>query len=180
MDTKYYYQASDELATALRDYRQRRRQFVDDIVTPWEEENPALGLWVDELSHHILGFLDKNPKEEPPRGLSRASTRQYLVPRKRGEAGAEWHKQLEFFRSKWPLISDVLWTRFGVPLEQMNFTENLLHMTCFADFNEDGVVIVGGDDPFSPLPAALTPLTRSEFYRLAEKHHSGKTKVLYR
>ena len=163
-----YYRASAALATDLRDFQVRRRQYVTDYVDPYVAEFPNNSPWFILISEEVVGFTDEAPHLPPPEGLSRSSRRQYLIPA-RGKAGTLWRERLKMFNSKLPKSSDV-WRKHDV--RRYVLRGDTIYITHCADFGgDDAIVITGG--VFDPVPAALTPLRASEFHLVKEAYEEA-------
>lgn len=172
VDKKNYYRASEKLTAAIRDFRERRQIFTRDVINPWMEKHPNQSPWVNTWTGRIVGFADDASHLPPPEGLSRSSRRDYLIP-VRGKAGDPWLEQLKVLRG-FPFLEDEVWRPFDIPAEYLDLAKNVLHLTVFVDFaDEGGMVVVGSPAQFDPLPEDLTPMKTSEFYRLAEAYEEN-------
>lgn len=165
MSDRFFYRANAELAAALRAMAVERREFWDRVIKPYREEHPDNEpMWRSQMS--CVGFADGKPDEDPPEGLSRSQRRAHLIP-VRGKAGEPWRQRMAEF-NKLPNHEKVL-RQFDVPTEV--FGPGVLYFASWMDLDEghDGpnaVVFLGYE--YSPVPAALEPMKRSEFYALHE------------
>lgn len=168
---RFFYRASDKLAADLRAYAVAREAFLDEVVRPWMVEHPDHEPIQNSWSQRALGFRDGRPNDPPPEGLSRAQSRDYLIP-KRGKSGEPWRQRLAKF-DRQPKRDDVF-DKHAVPTQQL--TGNRLCLTSFVDLNDDTVVVYSGAELSSP---ALAPMKRSEFYALHEAamERDGETGV---
>lgn len=181
MSDRYFYRANADLAAALRQMAVDRREYWDRVIKPYRDEHPDNApMWRSSLA--CVGFADGNPDEDPPAGLSRSQRRNHLIP-VRGKPGDSWRQRMAEF-NKLPNHEKVL-RQYDVPTEV--FGPDRLYFTSWMDLDEgkgdDGpnVVVYLGYE-FAPVPAALTPMKRSEFYALHEaamerKAESGSSAV---
>jgi len=164
MSDRYFYRATPELAAALRAMVEQRRAFSDTVIKPFEEEWPDnKPMWMRQ--EKCVGFSDGRPDDDPPAGLSRAKTRDHLIPT-RNKAGKVWQERIDQF-NQIPTPDRVL-REFKVPTEV--FGPGRLYFTSWMDLDDgDGpnVVVYLGYE-FRPVPDALEPMKRSEFYALHE------------
>lgn len=182
MNDVHAYRASDELAAALRAFRETEREFGEQI-TAWDTAHPGHELlWVaDSFSagKRAVGFTDG--QDEVPSGLSRAKTRTELRPKKT-KAGKPWQDTLDW-ANKRPSVEPV-YSRFGIPAATDggarggNSLSRYIMSTQWGDAGDDGVLVYTRGDlrhPFfgSDKPAEisehLTPIPLSEFYAIKER-----------
>ena len=168
MSDRYFYRANPDLASALRAMAVDRHEYFDRVIKPYREEHPDNeSMWRSKM--RCVGFADGKPDEDPPAGLSRSQRREHLIP-VRGKAGEPWRQRMAEF-NKLPNHEKVL-REFDVPTEV--FGPGRLYFTSWMDLDSnsddpDGpnVVVYLGYE-FDPVPAALEPMKRSEFYALHE------------
>jgi len=171
MSDWFFYRANPALAAALRACDAARDAFWAEHVTPYEREHPNNPpVWTRVGGATCVGFADNDDSDNPPPdGLSRAQTRTHLIP-KPGKPGDIWRDRKAKFNEA-PQYDKVL-REFGVPYDVLGV--GVLHMANWMDLDArsdtpDGsnvVVYIGRE--YSPVPAALEPMKRSEFYALHE------------
>lgn len=163
MSDRFYYRANPDLAAALRAEAEARREFWDLVVTPYVEGSPNNPpVWRRPGEPVCVGFADDRRDDPPPEGLSRAKTRTYLIPL-RGQRGQEWRDRIAAF-NKTPRPEKVL-RRFGVPTEVWGTSR--IYFSSWMDLGGPNVAVFFGTE-LTPVPAALEPMKRSEFYALHE------------
>ncbi len=179
----FAYRASDELATALRECKQRFREHRS-VVDEWDEAHPertivwfgGSGMTPDQWPG---GFKDGT--EDVPPGLSRAKSRPWLIAT-RTKAGEPWRKVLA--RMTPPSIEKVL-RRFGVPPSAYGpETSSGMYVaaTRWLDGGDRGVFVVNqyelGRGTFGGsgegIGEHLTPARLSEFYAVKEALEAEK------
>lgn len=180
MSDLHAYRASDELAAALREHAAADDAFCREHVEPFDRDNPGHELlWARRamtMDKRAVGFCDG--EDDVPSGLSRASTREELRPKKT-EAGQAWQDVLERMADR-PKASRVL-HEFGVPEAARGGGApsggTYVSATQWADTGETGVIVFNGGDlaerPFGRdaggLTEHLTPIPLSEFYAIKER-----------
>lgn len=182
------YRASDELAGALREYRQRQDEFGARVVA-FDQDHPGHELlWIREGfaaadDKRAVGFVDGT--DDVPDGLSRAKTRTELRPKKT-KAGKPWQDVLDAMNSDRPKVSPVL-RQFDVPTAAEggpgpHFGSFRIAPTQWGDAGGDGVIVYA----FAPLTRPvledeqalsphLTPVPLSEFYAIKERLEATAT-----
>jgi len=173
------YRADDELAAALAEHHTQRKKW-SATVAAWDGAHPDNRLLFRKggftMDQHAIGFTDGRPDEAPPAGLSRASTRVELIPRKRVKAGLEWQNVLDEINDGYPRVEPVF-NRFGVPSNM--WVGNRIAATTYADAGSHGWLVANAYDlagdsggfhkaDGDPL-RHLTPIRLSEFYRIKEQ-----------
>lgn len=175
-DGPFPYRASEELAAALFDFRERVKAFdvqVDEFNAAHPGHEVVWTRGVFTADPHPRGFAD-DTAEVPP-GLSRAKSRTYLVPR-RGRAGEPWRAALARFGCR-PSVGRVF-RQHGVREHGdgpgTGTGGYYIASTRWFDAGDDGVIVVckydiGVDRNGAPdLSEHLTPLRLSEYYRIRE------------
>lgn len=112
----FAYRASQALTSELRQRLAERREFVAEVIVPWDMAHPEAPIAKAEsgfsCDSFLVGFLDVDRLADPPEGLSRAQTRDFLIP-VRGKTGRAWREALAKVREL-PRVDPVLRSR-GVP-----------------------------------------------------------------
>lgn len=174
MTELHFYRASPLLAERLRAYTRAAVYYRDAIVRPFVELHPNNEPVQSNWTKKVIGFRDGKPNDPPPEGLSRSQKRNCLIP-KRGRAGDYWHSKMIDLNESKPLLSGVF-EEFDIPREVMRPELSKIFMVDFADFGDDDVLIYLGCE-LEPVPAALTPIKRSEGYAIQERYreaHGGE------
>jgi hypothetical protein len=142
-------------------------------VCSYNSENAAHPLAVTKSnidhSYSVIGFQDVHPNRPEPAGLSRARTRQYLVPA-RGKPGEPWRRIIRK-HNRYPALAQDVFAPHGVPVYRTNGTRVLT--AGVHDFSEHGLfVVIGGGYPEPGEHLMQVPL--SEFHVAKEKHDAAK------
>ena len=163
MSDKYAYQASDELAAALRSAEVDLRQFHQEVQAAWDAEHPDTpSLWARGMvDRKCVGF--KDPGGDVPVGLSRSKQRVELIPA-RGKVGDSWREALVKLNSG-PKIGDVF-GRFGIDPTILVVDHGRLYYPGIL-VTDDAVFLTWGAPIESPGPH-LTPVPLSAYYAAAE------------
>lgn len=170
MTELYFYRASTELAERLRAYTEAAAYYRDKIVRPFVELHPNNEAVQSNWTKKVIGFRDGTPNDSAPEGLSRNQKRNYLIP-KRGQAGDYWHSKMVELNERKPLLSAVL-DEFNIPREVTRPELSKMFMVDFTDFGGDDVLIYLGCE-LESVPAALTPIKRSEGYAIQERYREA-------
>lgn len=169
MPEKLTWRSSDAFAAALRAYRQVRQEFIDTVVSVFNEQEPKHeAKWLQSpasLDPKCVGFADGTP--DVPEGLSRAQNRDYLIP-VRGSKGDRWRTVLD--RMKQYPSMDHVFKAHGV--HTMVFSEHTLHTPGMFDDGTHFYLICKGDIAIAETKH-LVPIKMSEFYAAKEAWESS-------
>lgn len=172
MPDKHAYRASDELAAALDEYQEACRAFQRDVIDPWEAAHPeTTSLWVRPfLDLEMIGFKDHGG--QVPEGLSRAKSREALLPR-RGAAGAPWGEAMMQLNRR-PQLAAVF-HRFGIETTIMRVDHSRVY-TPGLTVTPLGTFIFWGVEHPNP-GDHLTPVPLSVFYTACEARDAQKAQA---
>lgn len=163
-EEKHAYQASEELAAALRAVSDDIRRFHREVQGPWDAEHPDTpSLWVRGMTdRRCVGF--KDPGGEVPAGLSRSQDRTELIPA-RGKAGDPWRVALTTLNDG-PKTGDVF-GRFGIDPTILRVDHGRMYYPGIL-ITEDAVFLTWAV-PFDHPGPHLSPVPLSVYYAALEQ-----------
>lgn len=169
MTETFTWRASDEFAAAIRGYRQKRKEFVDTVVHEFNEAHPDHSARFYRhpfsLDAILAGFADDT--SDVPEGLSRAKTREYLVP-VRGSKGKPWREAMRTLE-KMPSIDGVFKAHNLSPVVWIG---SYVQRAGIFDDGQHVYIECGGDltkeRPADGTSPHLTPIRLSEYYAVKE------------
>jgi hypothetical protein len=171
----YFYRADDALTAALREHHRKLKEHYDEVVAPFKAAHPDNDPIIRNPFGTIIGFRDGKPSDPPPTGLSRAQRRDHLIPVKQA-AGDPWREAMKDLTP--PSNAQRILETFGIR-EQIAAKDGRSYL-CWPNFLDlttgevdDGVVIYMSVE-MDKVPDCLTPMRRSEFYALEEKHNDRR------
>jgi len=168
----HFYRADDALTAALREHHRQIKEHYDQVVAPFKDAHPDNDPIIRNPSGVIIGFRDGKPGDPPPNGLSRAQRRDHLIPVKQA-AGDPWREAEKTLTP--PSNEQRVLRGFGVSEQTSTKSDGRTYLCWPGSIDlttgesDDGVVIYMSAE-MDPVPHCLTPMRRSEFYALEEKH----------